>query len=300
VCGDLSVRVNGLPYVTPGSFTVATGDSVELSSGSGEPVDWLLVLPVGGTFWNGTGESTRLGPVATLSYSVECVMGEDADFAFTAGITEGLPSVGTFYIAAGTPWSPGDTLQEVEPLHYLHPGNVIQIAVRPDDSYTGFLMELMGTPFIMAPRGTPEGWNQADCRLGSDCAGFAVYGKRRQGFDYRYLGPRGILPCLVPLAEGAFLPGPHDGMEGIYQSAEGAIIPTGGENLRQGDIIHFGDQVSVFFEDHGVPGLLDSSDLLLQCWIGGPCFCTVAESGFADLPVRVYRWCDEAEEMSRP
>ena len=288
--------MNGLPDATPGSFTLTVGDSVELSSGSDEPVDWLLVLPVGGTFWNGTGESARLGPVDTLSYSVERVMGEDVDFGFTAGSTEGLPSFGTFYIAAVSDWAPGDTIWAAEPLYDLFPRGVVQFSVRPDDSYTGFLMELMGTPFIMAPRGTPSGRQQADCRLGADCAGFAVYGKRRQGFDYRYLGPRGILPYLVPLAEGAFLPGPLDGMEGIYQSADGATVATGEEDLRKGDIIHFGDQVSVFFEDQGAPGLLDSSDLLLQCWIGGPCFCTVAESGFADLPVRVYRWRDEVAD----
>jgi hypothetical protein len=298
VHGGVGVSVNGLGDVTSGSFAVEVGDSIELSSGSDAPVDWLLVMPVRGTFWNGTGEGPHLGPVANLSYSVESLIGEDPDLRFTVGCTDGLPSRGTFYIARVPGWAPGDTLRAAEPLYDVFFGRVVQFAVRPDESYTGFLMELMGTPFIMAPRCTPAGRNQADCRLGSDCSGFAAYGKRRQGFDYRYLGPEGILPYLVPLAEDSFLPGPLNGMEGIYQSADGATVPTCGEGLRSGDIVHFGDQVSVFYEDRGVPGLLDSSDLLLQCWIGGPCLCTVAESGFADLPVRVYRWRDEVVDRS--
>jgi len=77
-------------------------------------------------------------------------------------------------------------------------------------------------------------------------------------------------------------------------------VPTAGDGLRRGDIVHFGDQVSVFYADAGMEGVLDLSDTLLQCWIGGPRFCTVAESGFAHLPVRVYRWVDETDAAGSP
>ena len=138
---------------------------------------------------------------------------------------------------------------------------------------------------------TCNGNHQTDDRLGSDCAAFATYGKRREGFDYRYLGPRGIYAYLEPLYDELFYPSEHGNIY-IYISESGTSVEIREEKLQPGDILHFYEQVSVFYEDRGIEGLLDSEDILIQSWFNGPHFCTIRDNGFFGLPISVYRWID--------
>ncbi|MCK5132239.1 MAG: hypothetical protein KAR40_08835 [Candidatus Sabulitectum sp.] len=188
-----------------------------------------------------------------------------------------LPEAGTFYITVEAT----DTISTTEPPHHALP-NTVQVSLRPDNSYIGYLYELINTPFIMAPRTTPGGFNQADERLGTDCAGLAVYGRRRMGdITVHYLGPRGILPYLENISpEEYYLTG------NVYTSSTGdtAIVPE------RGDILHFRSQVSIFLEDRGIPGTLDTEDLLIQSWFSGTHICRIQDNGFTDYPLRLYRW----------
>lgn len=141
----------------------------------------------------------------------------------------------------------------------------------------------------MAPRRTPDGSQQSDNRLGTDCAGLAVYGRRRQGFDCLYLGPQGITEYLIPVGDGSYLPD-SDTETGIFRNEYGCAVSVGNDGLHPGDILHFGAQVSVFLEDREVYGVLDSQDLVIQSWFSEPHVCTIKNNGFFGLPVKLYHW----------
>ena len=272
---------------------------MEVSAGTALTSSWFLVKPVRRAYSNfpDTDSTCRLG-IDSLHYTVD-ELEQTYGFSFIPGITPMIPELGTFYVGIDLPHSLSDSITACEPLHRLYPEQIVQFAVRSDDTYPGFLTELINTPFIMAPRSTPAGFHQADDRLGCDCAAFAVYGKRRQGFDYRYLGPWGILEYLEPVFDELFHPVATEG-HFVYRSADGLPAEIGEGKLQPGCILHFGEQVSVFLSDEGVEGLLDSDDLLFQSWFDGPHICRVGENGFPGNPVRIYRWMDEGQRPDCP
>lgn len=244
-------------------------------------MDWYLLRPVPGHYANMIPEAPPMGlGVDTLAYSSVLLAADTT----RVGIR---PSTGTLYLCAGPPAAEG-TLLTTEPPQLLMPNRSVQVATRAGDGYLGHLTEMLGTPFLMAPRRTPRGHHQADHRLGCDCAGLAVYGRRRLGEDVEYLGPAGIERYLEPVAEGALLP--DEASPAVLRGPNGDPLSVGPGGLRPGDVLHFGEQVSVFAEDRGVPGLLDSEDLLLQSWFDGTGYCSLRECGFWGRPVRALRW----------
>ena len=267
------------PPAEGGCVLMLEGDTLRAETAA--PVDWYLLAPLPGHYGNLNpgGRPMGLG-VDTLAYAVGAL---DAD---TACISISLPS-GTRYLAAGAP-AAGDTLRTPEPPHLLRPGSVVQVTVRGGDHYLGYMEEMLGTPFLMAPRLTPGGSHQADSRLGCDCAGLAVYGRRRMGRDVEYVGPRGLERYLEPVFDGVLLP---DSLSpAIFRGPEGDSLPVGPRGLMPGDLVHFGEQVSVFARDLGIRGIFDSRDLLLQSWFGGTGYWRVRECGFFGRPLRVFRW----------
>ncbi len=153
-----------------------------------------------------------------------------------------------------------------------YPENVFQVVVRADDTYVGFLQELLGTPFVLLPRRLPEG-HQTDLRVGSDCAALAAYGRRRMGDPIPYHGPRGLFAHLLPVPEG---------------------------RMRIGDILHYGEQVQVVFQDRGRKGLSDPEDLVIQSWHPWPRIVSRDSSGWEGVPFRVYRFRADAPTDSGP
>ena len=202
---------------------------------------------------------------------------------------------GTYYVTAdvilegksfgqiNTPFS------ETSPLNQRYPFKIVQIVRRPDDTYTGYLAELLHTPFIIAPMVTEDGYHETDMRMGSDCAAFAIYGRRRQGYRVSYCGPRGIYKYLKEIGKGPLWARKAFGTE-IYASKHTQSVKVGVDGIERGDIVHFGDQVSVFYEDLGVNGLLDKDDLLFQCYNDAPHVTSIANSGFYPKPIRIFRW----------
>lgn len=263
------------------------GDTVVVASA--EPSTWLLITPVPMAYENAAGDCRFGSRVDTLLYTAVPIEEDACSLRFVSGEDPRLPDVGTFYLGAlrqGETYC--DTISSADPLHLVMPG-IVQIAIRPGDSYTDYLMETLGTPFLMMPRRTPGGFHQAGDRMGFDCAGLAVYGARRMGLDVGYLGPSGIMEYLEPVVPGLFFPDGSDSLR-IYRNAGGECVPVGPGALQPGDIVHFRCQVSVFLEDMGVPGVLDSEDILIQSWFDGTMICTIAENGFYGLPLRVLRW----------
>jgi hypothetical protein len=146
--------------------------------------------------------------------------------------------------------------------------NVLQITCRKDNSYTGYLSELLTTPFIMAPKFIPSFGHQTDLRIGSDCAEFLIYGKRRQGFNIPYCGPIILKNYLDRINS---------------------------DSLFKGCIIHFGEQTALLCEDKGTLGKLDDEDVLLQCYYRGPEIIKLKESEFRNHPFKAYKWKREYE-----
>jgi hypothetical protein len=169
------------------------------------------------------------------------------------------------------------------------PYKVVQVAYRSDDTYVGFLTELLKTPFIIAPMATTDGYHETNYRIGSDCASFAIYGKRRQGYRVPYCGPRGIYQYLIEIADSKLFPTETLGTE-VYVDDKKEFLRIGTDGLSAGDIIHFGDQVSVFYQDSGLIGWLDKNDLIFQSWKDTPHITTITESGFYHKPIRVFKW----------
>jgi hypothetical protein len=171
-----------------------------------------------------------------------------------------------------------------------YPGKIIQIVYRKDDTYIGYLTELLNTPFIIAPMTTVEGYHETDVRMGSDCAAFAIYGRRRQGYKVPYCGPKWIHKYLTEIEKGALWPRKALSTE-IYMNKNNQFVKVAADGgLAVGDIVHFGEQVSVFYEDLGIKGLLDKDDLLLQSWEETPYATTIEKSGFYHKPIRIFKW----------
>jgi hypothetical protein len=154
------------------------------------------------------------------------------------------------------------------PLQLKESGSFVQVVSRTDDSYIGYLGELFNTPFILAPRFIPSVGHQTDLRMGSDCAEFLIYGKRRQKFVIPYCGPRGIISYLD------------------------LINP---DSLFEGCIIHFGIQTSLLLEDKGVKGILDDEDILLECYERGPEKIAYKNSEFRHHAYKAYKWKSKFE-----
>jgi len=212
---------------------------------------------------------------------------------------------GTFYIgveeAEGWGANPLITpvLMEAVPLHLKYPLRIVQVSRRIDDSYIGRLTELFQTPFIVAPE-VADGWvHETDERVGSDCAAFAIYGKRRQGFHVPYCGPLGIYRFLDEIGESQLWHEPLGSTE-VYIDRSGAQVRVGSGGLEPGDIVHFGEQVSVFYADAGVPGVLDKDDLLIQCYLGGPEITSIEDSGFFHKAARIFRWKQDIQRIETP
>ncbi len=121
-------------------------------------------------------------------------------------------------------------------LPYLN-GDLVQVVVRSEDSYTGFLEELINVPFVLPPMRQDCYGHQTDNRMAVDCAELAIYGIRRMGYNLGYIGPKGVLKYLIE-----------------------------SDTLKRGSVIHFGHQVSVLYQDKGVIGALDAEDVLIHAY----------------------------------
>ena len=170
---------------------------------------------------------------------------------------------GAYYIQA----MPGSAVPENfgNPGAFFMESSALQVIYRSDDSFLGYLSELMRSPFILYPKKTVCG-HQTDLLIGSDCAEFVIYGFRRLGVDIPYCGPRNIDQYLIPLSEND------------------VILP--------GDILHYGSQVAVYYEDKGIIGKIDGDDILLQSYGSKPYFTTVDENAKLFGNFRVFRLSD--------
>lgn len=157
---------------------------------------------------------------------------------------------------------------------------VHRVSLRRDDSYLGYLTEMYGQPYIWASAGPRDAAHQSEHLEGSDCADFVVYGARRMGKKVPYVWTGALPRHAKTLAEGTL----RD--DGVYVDRSGDPLPF----TKVGDLILFPRHVGVLAEDRGTKGVLDSADLMMHTLFDSPKEQPIADSGYAEKPVRLLRW----------
>jgi hypothetical protein len=142
--------------------------------------------------------------------------------------------------------------------------DVYRVAFRLDDTHLGFSTELINTPYIFGSAG-PDGRNQSDLLIGSDCADLIVYGRRRSGKSATYTSSYEIDKQAPPVKDGP---------------------------AKVGDLVHFPStrHVALLFEDRAPVGVVDEDDLIFHtCW-APPTVQRIGDSGCSSRPFRVLRF----------
>ena len=142
--------------------------------------------------------------------------------------------------------------------------------IRSDDDPVGRMTELLGLPFVETPRKIRGLGHPTDLRLWVNCAGLAIYGARRTGRMIPYAAPPALRRYTTLVAAS---------------DREPADIP-----VRRGDLLHFGFQVAVVYEDRGRIGRLDPEDLILHAYHDGVEIKPFGELPYSSLPFEVRRW----------
>lgn len=166
---------------------------------------------------------------------------------------------GTYYVGI-LPKAKSIQFISSEPINLVN-SNIVQVVVRENDTYLGFLTEQLGLPFILPPKMLGVYGHQTDLRIGTDCAELAIYGMRRMGYKIPYCGPRGILN---------------------YLDSTSLLTP--------GTIIHFGYQVSVLYQDCGQIGKLDGQDLVIHAYKNKVTIEKLEDTELLNKEYRLYKW----------
>ena len=200
-----------------------------------------------------------------------------------------LPGVGTMAFTVKVMLDNGAALKTpgLEAVKYggLKP-EVMRVTVRRDDSYLGYVTELINTPYIFGSAG-PDGRNQSDLLIGADCADLAVYGQRRLGKKTSYTSTYDLDEQAPEVFRGI-----SEGDDGKILDAAGKSIVFGEKGVRAGDVLHFpgSRHVAVLYEDRPPLGVLDSGDLMLHtCW-APPKIEAIGSSSCASFPWRLLRF----------
>lgn len=226
---------------------------------------WYAVEPVANDYDNSSSCSpVKRGCVQPVSYIVKEIVELKGRSEVSAFELDRLLGLGTHWITATTSELPAHR----RVIKTRRRPTAFEFVVRRDDSYTGYLTELMGVPFTYLPSLTPEGAHQTDAHLGADCVALAIYGQRRLGRNIPYMAP----PALKRYARVV------------------APIANEGQPVKKGDILFFGFQTAVISQDRNRIGFLDEDDLIIHTYHG-----RAEEVGFASLPYKqsefkVIRW----------
>ena len=230
-------------------------------------VHWFKIEPTVGALDNTT-PSFHFEPVTYAETSLPACQGK---LTCAADITptklpkvDALPGVGTMAFRVELVSTQGVKLSTAGMTSTKYGGltaDVYRVAVRRDDTLIGYATELLNTPYIFGSAG-PDGRNQSDLLIGSDCADFIVYARRRSGKKATYTSSYDIDRQAPLLKEG--------------------VVP------RAGDLVHFpaSRHVAILFEDREPKGVVDENDLILHtCWAPP----TVQRMGDIDCVSRPYR-----------
>ena len=105
-------------------------------------------------------------------------------------------------------------------------------------------------------------------RLGADCVALVIYGQRRLGKNIPYVAPS----LLAHYAEQV------------------PPLQSGAQPVRPGDILHFGFQTAVLFEDNPPSGQLSDNDIVIQTYHTEAKLVPFARLPYHMSPFVVLRW----------
>jgi hypothetical protein len=80
------------------------------------------------------------------------------------------------------------------------------------------------------------------------------------------------------------------GSRGYHYEGSNQLVHISSLGLKPGDILHSGEQVSVFYKAQGASGILNQEDLVFQAQPGGPAISTLRENGYYPSALKAYRW----------
>ncbi len=219
-----------------------------LKGAEAKEVHWFKIEPTVGAIDNTT-PSFHFEPV---TYSETALPACDGNLTCPADITPTkfatvpqLPGVGTMAYRVEAVTKDGATLSTPGLTSTKYGGltpEVYRVTLRRDDTLIGFASELLNTPYIFGSAG-PDGRNQSDLLIGSDCADLIIYARRRSGKKAEYTSSYAIDKQAPLLKQG--------------------VVP------RAGDLVHFpgSRHVAILFEDREPVGQVDENDLILHtCW----------------------------------
>ncbi len=289
----LSATVDGKP-VAPGVVYARAGQKVVLSAHvpKAKGWKWFKLEPTTESVDN-TQPSFHFAPIAYRATELEACRDQSecpADVTPTVlPKVEALPGVGTMGFQVEVTRADGTVVKTpgLESVKYggLTP-DVMRVAFRRDDSFLGYITELVNTPYIFGSAG-PDGRNQTDLLIGADCADLAVYGRRRMGKKAEYVSSYTIDKQAPERFKGVAA---ND--QGEVVDAKGKPIAFGAKGVQAGDLIHFpgSRHVAVLYEDRAPVGVLDSGDLMIHtCW-APPKIEAIAGSSCASFPWRLLRF----------
>jgi hypothetical protein len=222
-----------------------------------DPVRWFAIEAIAGDYSNPKHCGLPAGRSchAPIRYRRRPLPALDGKRSFHVAETPELTAPGTHRVVAGDK-TQGEGVFGEEIL-----AGAVTLAVRKDDSYVGFLTELIGVPFVYWPVEIPGLGHQTDALLGADCVAVVIYGRRRLGCDTRYYAPAALFKLARPVTPE----------------------PDGKPRVREGDILHFGFQTAVLAKDNPPIGELDENDLLIHAYHG-----LVEQAPLRRLPYRVF------------
>ena len=242
-----------------------------LKGAEAKEVHWFKIEPTVGALDNTT-PSFHFEPV---TYAETAIAACDGKLTCPADITPtrlpkvtALPGVGTMAFRVEVISKDGVTLSTPGMTSTKYGGltaDVYRVAVRRDDSLIGYATELLNTPYIFGSAG-PDGRNQSDLLIGSDCADFIVYARRRTGKKATYTSS--------------------------YDLDRQAPLLKEGKAARAGDLVHFpgSRHVAILFEDREPLGVVDENDLILHtCW-APPTVQRIGDTECVSRPYRVLRF----------
>ncbi len=158
--------------------------------------------------------------------------------------------------------------------------DVHRVSLRSDDTFLGMMTEMYGQPYIWASAGGTDRTHQSERLEGSDCADLMVYGARRTGLDIPYGWTGSLEKHARVLGKGTLAD------DGVYRDGRGNPVAF----TRPGDLVLFPRHVGALVEDRGTRGVLDTADVMIHTLFDSPKQQPIADSGYADNPVKVLRW----------
>jgi hypothetical protein len=240
-----------------------------LEPGEAASIRWFLAVPRALDYDNralcGPGASATCH--ARIAYDAREVPGAEGRGRIDVHAFPDLSALGTHRVGATVSFRGAALASSPQ----LAPGPVeedtaealVQVVVRRDDTYVGYLTEQLGTPFVHAPARLRGGRHQTDARIGADGTTLVVYGRRRMGERLRYVAPDGLLALTRPIADAPVAPG---------------------------DVLRFGFQPAVLSVDRPPKGRLDPSDLVIHAYRGVAEEVPLGTLPYRDASVDVLRW----------